>query len=208
MKEFQCIAIKMINLSKINKSAPYIDFIRYYNNALDSGQKNIEAISISSFNHNTQEVQSRYVNLKYIKDDEWIFFSNYESPKSNDFISHSQISALFYWHTIDVQIRLKAQISKTNPDFSDSHFQIRNRKKNALAISSKQSMNVDSYEAVKSNFLNVYNSNSKLKRPSYWGGFSFTPYYFEFWTGHENRLNKRKTYTFNDKKWIKGFLQP
>ena len=31
-------------------------------------------------------------------------------------------------------------------------------------------------------------------RPSNWGGYSFKPYYFEFWEGHKSRLNKRNVY--------------
>jgi len=198
----------MIEIINENISAPYKDFIKYYDDALKSGEKNIEAASISSFNHSTNEVQSRYVNIKYINNDEWIFFSNYESPKSNDFISHAQISALFYWHKINVQIRIKAQISKTNSDFSDKHFNKRNREKNALAISSNQSMKINSYEDVKKNYLKIHDSELPLERPNYWGGFSFIPYFFEFWQGHDKRLNKRKTYTLKEKKWIKGYLQP
>jgi pyridoxamine 5'-phosphate oxidase len=198
----------MIQIIKKNNSLPYLDFMKYYNNAVSAGQKNIEAISISSYNNNTAEVQSRFVNLKYINDDEWIFFSNYESPKSNDFEDHPQISALFYWQNIDTQIRIKAHISKTDQNFSDLHFDNRDRKKNALAISSKQSMKIDSYEDIKNNFLEVYNSESELMRPNYWGGFSFTPYYFEFWKGHKDRLNKRKTYTYINEEWKKNYLQP
>mgnify|MGYP005833623171 FL=1 len=165
----------MIEIIKNNNCPPYIDFFKYYKNALSANQKNIEAMSISSYNKNKEEVESRYVNLKYINNDEWIFFSNYESPKSNDFFNHPQISVLFYWQNTDVQIRIKANISKTDQNFSDLHFENRDRKKNALAISSKQSIVIDSYEEVKKNFLKIYNSASELKRPHYWGGFSFVP---------------------------------
>ena len=124
----------MIEIIKKNNSLLYKDFLEYYYDAIHAGQKNIEAVCISSFNHITEEVQSRYVNLKYINNNEWIFFSNYESPKSIDFESHPQISALFYWQNIDVQIRMKASISKTDSNFSDLHFKNRDRKK-AFAIS-------------------------------------------------------------------------
>ena len=46
------------------------------------------------------------------------------------------------------------------------------------------------------------------KRPSYWGGYSFKPYYFEFWQGHDVRLNKREVYTLQENGWEKHFLQP
>ena len=198
----------MIEIIKKNNSLPYKDFLEYYYDAIHAGQKNIEAVCISSFNHITEEVQSRYVNLKYINNNEWIFFSNYESPKSIDFESHPQISALFYWQNIDVQIRMKASISKTDSNFSDLHFKNRDRKKNALAISSNQSMRIGSYQEVKKNYLKIFNSKKELKRPNHWGGFSFTPYYFEFWEGHKSRLNKRKTYTFVNEDWKKEYLQP
>ena len=198
----------MIEIIKKNNSLRYKDFLEYYYDAIHAGQKNIEAVCISSFNHITEEVQSRYVNLKYINNNEWIFFSNYESPKSIDFESHPQISAVFYWENIDVQIRMKASISKTDSNFSDLHFKNRDRKKNALAISSNQSMRIGSYQEVKKNYLKIFNSKKELKRPNHWGGFSFTPYYFEFWEGHKSRLNKRKIYTYINKKWKKDYLQP
>ena len=44
--------------------------------------------------------------------------------------------------------------------------------------------------------------------PEYWGGYSFTPYYFEFWKGHESRINKREVFDQIDGVWKQSFLQP
>ena len=49
---------------------------------------------------------------------------------------------------------------------------------------------------------------NRQKRPDFWGGYSFKPYYFEFWKGNENRLNKREVYNFIENKWQISFLQP
>ena len=65
-------------------------------------------------NNKANEVDSRYVNLKFITNDEFIFFSNYDSPKASAFNSHNQIAALLYWSSINVQIRMKAKIKKTS----------------------------------------------------------------------------------------------
>ena len=46
------------------------------------------------------------------------------------------------------------------------------------------------------------------KCPDYWGGFSFKPYYFEFWEGHEDRINKRKVFEKTDSGWNEFFLEP
>ena len=66
----------MIQFNILNKEIPYQLFKEKYDEALNAGQKGIEAISISSFNKEANEVDSRYVNLKFITNDEFIFFSN------------------------------------------------------------------------------------------------------------------------------------
>ena len=80
-------------------------------------KRGIEAISVSSYNQKMSEVEARYVNLKYIDDNEWIFFSNYNSPKAQQFKSHNQVSVLIFWPSINTQIRMKASISKTSINF-------------------------------------------------------------------------------------------
>ena len=199
----------MIKFLNITPEAPYAKFFDLYNEAIQNKQRGIEAIAISSYDLKSNEVESRFVNLKYIKGDEWIFFSNYLSPKAYQFESHAQISALFYWGAINTQIRVKAKIKKTPSAFSDTHFQTRSAAKNALAISSSQSNPIESFDSVKENFYNTLASmNPSSQRPDYWGGYSFVPYYFEFWEGHEHRLNKRHTFLIEEGVWNEEFLQP
>ena len=64
----------MIKILDIDKSPPYKKFIEYYELAMSNNQKNIDVISVSSLNKSNNEVESRFVNLKYIKKNEWIFF--------------------------------------------------------------------------------------------------------------------------------------
>ncbi len=198
--------IKFINSSS---EKPYIHFQSLYQEALENHQRGIEAISVSSYSQETNEVEARYVNLKYIVDNEWIFFSNYNSPKAHQFESHSQVSVLIFWPSINTQIRMKGLVSKTSEEFSDEHFKARTKEKNALAISSNQSQAIDSFDEVVSNFHHTLNMMTPNEvRPDFWGGFSFIPYYFEFWQGHENRLNKRRVFKQQKDEWIEQLLQP
>ena len=198
----------MIKFVNISEDIPYKLFKEKYNNSLKLNQKNIEAICISSYSQELNEVNSRFVNLKIINDKKFIFFSNYDSVKAKDFESHNQITALIYWHSTDTQIRMKAKISKTTKDFNDKYFSERDNKKNALAISSNQSKYIESYEDVKKNYKKTIESDNLNICPDYWGGFAFIPYYFEFWQGHESRLNKREVYEIKNGEWINYFLQP
>ena len=129
----------MIQFNNLNQEIPYQLLKDKYDEALNAGQRGIEAISISSYNKEISEVDSRYVNLKFISNDEFIFFSNYDSPKALSFNSHNQIAALVYWPSINVQIRIKAKIKKTSKEFNQKYFFDRLEEKNALAISSNQS---------------------------------------------------------------------
>ena len=198
----------MIKFNNLNKEDPFIFFKEKYEQALKAGQKGIEAISISSYNKEINEVDSRYVNLKFISNDEFIFFSNYNSPKALSFNSHNQIAALVYWPSINVQIRMRAKIKKTSNEYNQKYFFDRSEEKNALAISSNQSKPIDSYNQVKENYNKSLENDDLKKCPEFWGGYSFTPYYFEFWEGHESRINKREVFNKIDGVWEQSFLQP
>ena len=198
----------MIQFNNLNQEIPYLLFKEKYDKAVDAGQKTIEATSISSYNREINEVDSRYVNLKFITNDKFIFFSNYDSPKAYSFNSHDQIAALVYWSNINVQIRMKAKIKKTSNVFNQKYFFDRSEEKNALAISSNQSKPINSYTQVKENYNKSLKNDNLKKCPEFWGGYSFTPYYFEFWEGHESRINKRDAYEKRDGSWKHLILQP
>ena len=199
----------MISMSKLPNDVPYTIFKNYYDLAIKSKQESIDAIAISSLDNVSQEVESRMVNLKYIVNNEWIFFTNFNSLKARNFAKHNQISALFYWSSINVQIRMKAKIFKTSSTISDEHYKNRTTEKNALAYSSMQSKKIASYDLIVQNYNKALESSKViLTRPKYWGGYSFTPYYFEFWEGHESRINKREVYDKIDGIWKHSFLQP
>jgi pyridoxamine 5'-phosphate oxidase len=198
----------MIKFNRVKQEIPYLILKKKYDEALHNGQKNIEAISVSSYNNKIREVDSRYVNLKFIINDEFIFFSNYDSPKASSFNSYDQIAALLYWSNINVQIRMKAKIKKTSNEYNQNYFFDRSKEKNALAISSNQSKPIDSYNQVEENYNKSLKNDDLKKCPEFWGGYSFTPYYFEFWEGHESRLNKREAYEKSDDSWKHIILQP
>jgi len=198
----------MIEFHNISNITPYKIFKEKYEEALNAGQKNIEAISIASFNKEKDEVDSRFVNLKFIENDKFIFFSNYNSPKALAFETNDQISALMYWSSVNIQIRIKAHIKKTSVKYNKLYFKNRSIYKNALAISSNQSRKISSFAKVKSKYNKVMESNDLTLCPEHWGGFTFAPYSFEFWEGHKSRLNKRNLYKKNKNQWSHYILEP
>ena len=66
----------MVKLINLEISKPYSRFKELFNEAKKSNQSSIDAICVSSYCSLKKEVDSRYVNLKYIDNNEWIFFTN------------------------------------------------------------------------------------------------------------------------------------
>ena len=163
----------MINFININKQKPFLKFKEEYDRALLANQDVIEAISVSSFCNITKMVDARFVNLKIVDDDEFIFFTNYNSPKSKQFSSHEQVAVSLYWSATNVQIRIKAQIRKKSPKYNEMYFSKRSHKKNALLF--HQSIKANrSYNQVKENYNKSLKNDDLKKCPEFWGGYSFT----------------------------------
>jgi pyridoxamine 5'-phosphate oxidase len=198
----------MITFINLSQKDPYIKFKDKYNEAISCNQDFVEAALIASFSSEMNEVDARFVNLKFIDNGDFVFFTNLESPKSMQFKSHDQVSVVIFWSKLNLQIRIKAKIRQTPEDFNNNYFKDRSKDKNALAISSNQSKEISSYEKVKANYEETLRNKDLTICPEYWGGFSFTPYYFEYWEGRKQRLNRREAYKLEDSKWIKFFLQP
>ena len=112
----------MIDLRKIGTDRPHQLLQSFYEEALSSKQNNIEAILIASYSLTRNEVDARYVNLKFIIENDFIFFSNYQSPKAIQFKEHNQITAVLYWNNINVQIRMKGKVKKLSKEKNSKYF--------------------------------------------------------------------------------------
>ena len=161
----------MIFFQNNSPKEPFKKIRSYYNQALNQSQENIEAIAVSSYSKTNSLVDSRFVNLKFIDNESFIFFTNYDSPKAIQFEEHKQVSMLIYWSKINVQIRLSGNIDKTNEAFNKNYFRNRNTGKNALAICSKQSKIIDSYDVIKNKYEETIKRKNLNECPEYWEDF-------------------------------------
>ena len=197
-----------IKFNNISNEAPYIKFRDLYDQAMLMEQDSIEVMAVSSYQKETQEVNSRYVNLKIIDDKKFIFFSNYNSTKANEFKVNNSVALIFYWNKTNVQIRMKAKINKTSLKFNQKYFSQRDKEKNALAISSNQSNKIESYSNVFEKYKLTLETKNLSVCPKHWGGYYLIPHYFEFWEGHPSRVNRREVFKLNKKNWQSYILEP
>lgn len=198
----------MIRFIDIDNSAPFKLLKESYDKASASLQPSIEALSVASYNPQIKEVSSRYVNLKIVDGNKFIFFTNYNSRKAHDFQLHEQIAAILFWPKINMQIRIMANITKTSKSYNQMYFEKRLKEKNALAISSQQSQPINSFQDVVKKYENTLAKSDLSQCPNYWGGYAFTPFEIEFWEGYKYRLNKRSLYKNINGKWNHFILEP
>ena len=134
----------------------------------------------------------RTVLLKDIIDGAFIFYTNYESRKSNEINETAKGAICFYWKSLNRQVRLIGSIKKVSGDVSNNYYQSRSRGSRIGAWASKQSRELESRNILMNEvkaFEDKYPYD--IPRPSFWGGFALTPIEFEFWEDGDFRLHNR-----------------
>ena len=74
---------------------PFKKIRSYYNQALNQSQENIEAIAVSSYSKTNSLVDSRFVNLKFIDNESFIFLPIMIHQKQFNLKSISKSQCLF-----------------------------------------------------------------------------------------------------------------
>ena len=134
----------------------------------------------------------RTVLLKDIINGEFIFYTNYESRKSNEINETAKGAICFYWKSLNRQIRLIGSIKKAPKKVSDEYYNSRSRGSRIGAWASQQSRELESREILM-NKVKLFESkyNDDIPRPNFWGGFALKPVEFEFWQDGDFRLHDR-----------------
>ena len=155
-------------------------------------------------------INSRTVLLKNIKDDGFIFFTNYESKKAIDIKKNNIVSSVFLWKKIERQIIITGNSIKIPRDESTKYFHSRPEKSKIAAWASKQSSELDNTNKLMERFkyYELKFKGKKIPMPNYWGGYIIIPNSIEFWQGRASRMHERIIYKKTENKWTKMRLYP
>ena len=153
----------------------------------------------------------RMVLLRYILEDCFVFFSNYNSQKGKEIDFSGKASFLLHWKSLRRQIRVRGMIYKDNSNLSEEYYEARGYLSKIGAWSSKQSEVLISRDDLVKKieyFKKKYNSNPP--KPPFWGGYVIKPLEIEFWKDGDHRLHDRFKWSRNSFKdiWKKNRLYP
>lgn len=151
---------------------------------------------------------SRVVLLKeYSEAKGFVFFTNYNSRKGQNLASNPNASLLFFWESLEKQVRIEGVVEKLSAEESDEYFYSRPLENQIGAIISPQSQKIESTEFLADRYKEVETSGN-IKRPESWGGYTLKANYFEFWQGKIGRLHDRITYELQGNTWLRSRIAP
>ena len=168
------------------------------------------ALSLATTNSNN-EPSVRMILLKGLSQNGFVFYTNLNSPKSNDLKKNPKAEMCFYWKSLKRQIRIFGNISQVSNEEADVYFNSRPYESRIGAWSSDQSKVMRKKEEfIKKidEFKNKYKDKNNLPRPKHWSGWCLSPLTIEFWLGDEYRIHERLKYKKDSKNWKKEILYP
>ena len=172
-----------------------VDPILLFKNWLSEAEKNEirdpNAMQLATVSKNGMP-SVRTVLLKDIIDTSFVFYTNYESRKSNEINETAKGAICFYWKSLNRQVRLTGSINKVSDQVSDKYYQSRSRGSRIGAWASNQSRELESREVLMEKVKLLESKyDEDIPRPTFWGGFALKPDEFEFWEDGDFRLHDR-----------------
>lgn len=190
---------------------PHDQFTQWFNHALASDLHEPYAMSLATADAKGQP-HVRTVLLRGASEAGYDFYTNYDSQKGLDIAINPQAELLFYWPSLERQIRIQGQVTKISDQEAIAYYHKRPRESQLAAhISTPQSGVVVDRAELEARFKALSDdmvSQDFIDKPEFWGGYRVKATSFEFWQGRPNRLHDRLRYVQEDDAWLLQRLMP
>jgi len=191
--------------------APWAMVREWFREALSHGEiKEPNAMSLATADDKGQP-SVRLVLVKEIREDGFVFYTNYNSKKGQDIAVNPKVAGTVWWPEMERQIRIIGEAEKISPEDSTSYFQSRPKGSQLGAIVSPQSEVIPDADFLQEKLVSAQKAAENqevLERPSYWGGYLIRAQSLELWMGQPNRLHDRILYRKEGNAWQRERLAP
>jgi pyridoxamine 5'-phosphate oxidase len=136
---------------------------------------------------------ARIVLLKGLDERGFVFYTNTDSQKGQELGIHPQAVLVFYWKSLNRQVRIRGDVEHVTDAEADAYFATRPKQAQIGAWASKQSSPLESRLAFEK-AVALYAAKYALvtvPRPPHWSGYRILPLRIEFWHERPFRLHDR-----------------
>ena len=193
------------------KLNPIIQFKEWFEEAKNKEINDPNAMCLSTVSENGKP-HSRMVLLKDFNNKGFVFYTNFNSKKSNEIKGNPEASMCFHWKSLLRQIRISGNVSKVLDKEADAYYKTRSYNSRIGAWASNQSSILKNRNQLYTDiekFKKKFPENEKVPRPTFWSGWNLIPSKIEFWLDGDNRIHERLLYTKNEnEEWERKLLSP
>jgi len=123
----------------------------------------------------------------------FVFYTNFESAKGRELLATPKAALLFYWKSLERQVRVRGTVSLVSHEEADAYFASRPALSRIGAWASSQSRPLASRDVLEAKVQHYEAKflDASIPRPAYWSGFRVVPVDIEFWMSRPFRLHDR-----------------
>jgi len=191
------------------ENEPIAQFAQWYKLALEAIRPLPNAVALATATRAGQP-SLRMVLLKGFDAHGFVFYTNYRSRKGRELARNVRASLVFYWGSLERQVRVDGSVTRVTARESDEYFSTRPRGSQLSAWASVQSARVANRAALERQFASIARKYpGAVPRPPHWGGYRLKPDAIEFWQGRDDRLHDRILYRRSSRgRWVIDRLAP
>lgn len=187
---------------------PLVQFRRWYRTACSNERPLPNAAALATATRSGRP-SVRMVLLKDFDVRGFSFFTSYRSRKARELARNAHATLLFYWGSLERQVRITGRVVRLSPRESSDYFATRPRGSQLGAWASPQSAVLPGRAELERRFSAAARRfPDAVPRPANWGGYRLVATEIEFWQGRADRLHDRLLYRRSRGRWRMERLAP
>ena len=154
--------------------------------------------------------EGRFVDLKELSDQGFIFGTHLDSPKARTVAANPHVALTFWWDHVERQVRVVGRAERLSDTAADALFATRPREAQITSWGSHQSDTLLDSMAFEQRLADARRrfADVDVPRPPHWGAYCVVPGRMEFLEFRASRIHIRTLFERDPTGWRRSLLQP